>query len=131
MSGAITRNEVRAAMGLDPMQWGEQPLVPNNMVEVDPRTGKPVADSARDGLSALTPGPKGIGDLIVGQKALVDTQTKLAAAVEEIARRLDRSHAGIAETGADASSANSGNAMESDQPEESSDQDATVSTGAD
>lgn len=41
MSGAITRNEIRQAVGLDPVPWGEQPLVPNNMVEVDPATGKP------------------------------------------------------------------------------------------
>jgi hypothetical protein len=41
MIGAITRNEVRATVGLDPVPWGEQPLVPGNMVEVDPATGKP------------------------------------------------------------------------------------------
>lgn len=41
MSGAITRNEIRQAVGLDPVPWGEQPLVPNNMVDVDPTTGKP------------------------------------------------------------------------------------------
>ena len=42
-SGAITRTEVRASVGLDPVPWGEQPLVPNNMVEVDPQTGKLVS----------------------------------------------------------------------------------------
>jgi phage portal protein BeeE len=41
MTGAITRNEIRQAVGLDPVPWGDQPLVPNNMVEVDPTTGKP------------------------------------------------------------------------------------------
>ena len=42
LSGAITRNEIRAAVGLDPAPWGEQPLVPDNMVEVDATTGKPM-----------------------------------------------------------------------------------------
>jgi phage portal protein BeeE len=41
MSGAITRNEIRQSVGLDPVPWGEQPLVPNNMVEVDAVTGRP------------------------------------------------------------------------------------------
>jgi HK97 family phage portal protein len=89
LSGAITRNEVRASMGLDPAPWGEQPLVPNNMVEVDAQTGKPVADSAEVG--TMAPAPKGIDDLIAGQKALVETQTKLVAALAEISRSLDRS----------------------------------------
>lgn len=46
MSGAITRNEIRAAVGLDPVPWGEQPLVPDNMVEVDAATGKPMGAGA-------------------------------------------------------------------------------------
>ena len=45
--GAITRNEVRASVGLDPVPWGEQPLVPNNMVEVDAQTGKLAARMRR------------------------------------------------------------------------------------
>ena len=44
MSGAITRNEIRQSVGLDPVPWGEQALVPNNMVEVDAVTGKPGRD---------------------------------------------------------------------------------------
>jgi phage portal protein BeeE len=39
--GAVTRNEVRAALDLEPVAWGDQPLAPANMVEVDPRTGIP------------------------------------------------------------------------------------------
>jgi HK97 family phage portal protein len=70
MSGAITRNEIRASVGLSPMPWGEQPLVPNNMVEVDPQTGKP---------EHFNP------DAI---RALADGQTKLASAVEQIARQV-------------------------------------------
>ncbi|HEX4793712.1 MAG TPA: phage portal protein [Humisphaera sp.] len=34
-SGAVTRNELRASAGLDPMPWGDLPLVPDNMVSVD------------------------------------------------------------------------------------------------
>ena len=49
-TGAITRNEVRASIGLDPVAWGEQPLVPNNMVEVDQQTGKPGRDAAEVGI---------------------------------------------------------------------------------
>ena len=42
LSGAITRNEMRASLGLDPVPWGDQPLVDKNMVAVgcgaeDPR----------------------------------------------------------------------------------------------
>ena len=40
LSGAITRNELRAAVGLDPVTWGDLPLAPSNMVEVDGRTGE-------------------------------------------------------------------------------------------
>ena len=39
--GAVTRNEMRASLDLAPVPWGETPLVPNNMVAVDPATGKP------------------------------------------------------------------------------------------
>jgi phage portal protein BeeE len=39
--GAVTRNEMRAALDLGPVAWGETPLVPNNMTAVDPVTGKP------------------------------------------------------------------------------------------
>jgi len=42
-TGAITRNEIRASVGLDPVPWGDLPLVPNTMVEVDAMTGKPAA----------------------------------------------------------------------------------------
>src|SRR6185437_14153032 len=41
LTGAITRNEIRAAVGLNPVPWGDLPLAPNNMVDVDPTTGHP------------------------------------------------------------------------------------------
>jgi HK97 family phage portal protein len=40
-AGALTRNEIRASVGLAPEPWGDTPLVPNTMVAVDPKTGKP------------------------------------------------------------------------------------------
>jgi HK97 family phage portal protein len=40
-SGALTRNEIRASLGLDPVPWGDQPLAPANMVAVD-GSGRPV-----------------------------------------------------------------------------------------
>jgi HK97 family phage portal protein len=70
MSGAITRNEIRSSVGLGPTAWGEQPLVPNNMVEVDPQTGKP------EHIDANT------------VRSLVEGQTKLASAVEQIAQHV-------------------------------------------
>ena len=78
MSGAITRNEIRASVGLDPMPWGEQPLVPNNMVEVDPQTGKPEHFD-----------PNAITSIAQGQRELAEAQVKIASAVEEIAKRVE------------------------------------------
>jgi HK97 family phage portal protein len=77
MSGAITRNEIRQAVGLDPVPWGEQPLVPNNMVEVDPTTGKPEHFDGNP-----------IQALAQGQKSLAEVQQKLAGAVEAMGRQL-------------------------------------------
>jgi len=76
-------------MGLDPMKWGEHPAwFQTTWWKWIRKTGKPVADSAEPGLHVpVFLAPKGIDDLIAGQKALVEAQTKLAAAVEEIARR--------------------------------------------
>ncbi len=39
-SGAITRNEMRATLGLEPVPWGDQPLVAKDMVAVD-ELGRP------------------------------------------------------------------------------------------
>jgi len=79
MSGAITRNEIRASVGLDPVAWGEQPLVPNNMVEVDAATGKP---------QHFDPMQPTLRDLAAGQEKLVDAHTKLASSLEAIQQRL-------------------------------------------
>ncbi len=40
-SGALTRNEIRASLGLSPVPWGDQPLAPADMVAVD-GAGKPL-----------------------------------------------------------------------------------------
>ncbi len=40
MAGAITRNEMRASLGLDPVPWGDLPLVAKDMVAAD-ATGRP------------------------------------------------------------------------------------------
>ena len=77
MSGAITRNEIRQAVGLDPVPWGEQPLVPNNMVEVDALTGKPEHFD-------LNP----MQALAEGQKSLAEVQQKLAGAIESMGKQL-------------------------------------------
>lgn len=77
MSGAITRNEIRQAVGLDPVPWGEQPLVPNNMVEVDPATGKPEHFEAN---------PMQV--LADGQKSLSNGQQKLAGTIEAMGKQL-------------------------------------------
>jgi phage portal protein BeeE len=39
--GALTRNEVRASIGMDPVPWGDEPLIPSNMVAVD-SAGRPL-----------------------------------------------------------------------------------------
>jgi phage portal protein BeeE len=44
--GAVTRNEMRAALDLEPVPWGETPLVPNTMTPVDAVTGKPEAPAS-------------------------------------------------------------------------------------
>jgi phage portal protein BeeE len=77
LSGAITRNEIRQSVGLDPVPWGEQPLVPNNMVEVDPVTGKP---------EHFDPNP--VQTLADAQKSLLESQQKLAGAVEAMGKQL-------------------------------------------
>lgn len=79
MSGAITRNEIRASVGLDPVAWGEQPLVPNNMVEVDAQSGKP---------QHFDPTQPTLRDLAAGQQVLVEAQTKLASSLDHIHQRL-------------------------------------------
>ena len=76
MSGAITRNEIRASVGLGPTQWGEQPLVPNNMVEVDPATGKP------EHIDANT-----IRSLVEGQRTLASAIEGIAEQVKGLAQR--------------------------------------------
>ncbi|HEY2586215.1 MAG TPA: phage portal protein [Tepidisphaeraceae bacterium] len=77
MSGAITRNEIRQSVGLDPVPWGEQPLVPNNMVEVDPVTGKPEHFEVNP-----------VQRLADAQKSLLESQQKLAGAVEAMGKQL-------------------------------------------
>jgi HK97 family phage portal protein len=41
-TGAITRNEIRASVGLDPMPWGDTPLVPKDMAPTD-AVGRPTS----------------------------------------------------------------------------------------
>ena len=79
LTGAITRNEIRASVGLDPVAWGEQPLVPNNMVEVDAQTGKP---------QHFDPTQPTLRDLAAGQEKLAEAQTKLALTLQDIHQRL-------------------------------------------
>ncbi len=60
--GAVTRNEIRAAIDLEPVVWAQLPLCPNTMVSVDPATGKPdppaTAASAPGSLTgAVNPAP--------------------------------------------------------------------------
>lgn len=74
LTGAITRNEIRAAVGLNPVPWGELPLAPNNMVDVDPHTGHP---------NHLTPAT--IQQIVAQQRAMGEMQTKMAEAIEGIA----------------------------------------------
>src|SRR5205085_12621706 len=84
LSGAVSRNELRAAVGLDPVPWGELPLVPGNMVQIDGRTGEPrtletirVSDPApQEDASA-----KLLDILMAGQRMLVESHMKLAEAV--------------------------------------------------
>jgi phage portal protein BeeE len=76
MSGAITRNEIRESVGLDPMPWGEQPLVPNNMVEVDAATGKPMQITAARA-EASPPHEKTM-------VAIMEAQVRLTTAVEHL-----------------------------------------------
>ena len=40
-SGAVTRNEQRQILGLEPQPWGDQPTIDKNQVEVDAATGIP------------------------------------------------------------------------------------------
>ena len=77
--GALTRNEIRASVGLDPVPWGEQPLVMNNMVEVDPLTGKPEHFDANQAIKNLSE----------GQRTLTESQVKLVSAIDAISQRLD------------------------------------------
>lgn len=80
MSGAITRNEIRQSVGLDPMPWGEQPLVPNNMVEVDPETGRPQPSIHATPAPIELPQDKALA-------ALADAQGRLADAIGLLATR--------------------------------------------
>jgi HK97 family phage portal protein len=83
LSGAVTRNEIRASVGLDPEPWGDTPLVPSNMVEVDEQTGKPtrsasagaVAQTVEDSSSKL------LQSLIRRQRVLLRRQVKLTRAL--------------------------------------------------
>ena len=79
MTGAITRNEIRASVGLDPVAWGEQPLVPNNMVEVDAQSGKP---------QHFDPMQPTLRDLAAGQEKLAEAQIKLALSLDTIQQKL-------------------------------------------
>jgi HK97 family phage portal protein len=98
LTGAITRNEVRASVGLDPVSWGEQPLVPNNMVEVDPETGRPehFDPNAMPAPAPILPetdassggNAKALDALAAGQQALADAQMKLATALEAMGRNV-------------------------------------------
>src|SRR6185312_152149 len=72
LSGAITRNEIRASVGLNAVPWGEQPLVPNSMVEVDPSTGKPQHFDPNQAI-----------------KSLADSQAKMVDAVQVLSEKLD------------------------------------------
>jgi HK97 family phage portal protein len=76
MSGAITRNEIRDAVGLDPVPWGDAPLVPNNMVAVDINTGKPQA------LPAEPPAEPVALEEDKALSALADASSTLARVIE-------------------------------------------------
>lgn len=57
-SGAITRNEMRATLGLEPVPWGDQPLVDKNMVAVD-ELGRPhFVPAPATGRSNEAPSPR-------------------------------------------------------------------------
>jgi phage portal protein BeeE len=82
MSGAVTRNELRAAVGLDPAPWGDVPLVADNMVGVDPNTGLPRKDEP---IRVESPPPAVVADdattkllelLAVSQRMLAEMQEK-------------------------------------------------------
>jgi HK97 family phage portal protein len=77
MSGAITRNEIRESVGLDPVPWGGQPLVPNNMVEVDSVTGKPQHFN-----------PNALKSMAENQRMLAEGQQKLTLALEQISGKV-------------------------------------------
>jgi len=91
--GAMTRNEVRAALDLDPVPWGDQPLAPGNLVEVDPQTGIPEPHTPPAIAYPPMPDPTQLALEILsrGQQSLADAQIKLAAALQEIAAKLQTS----------------------------------------
>lgn len=87
LSGAITRNEIRQSVGLDPVPWGEQPLVPNNMVEVDAVSGKPTPDSAEARNAVIdTPPPEAKSVDVAGliAQAMTAAQEQLIVAVKQL-----------------------------------------------
>jgi hypothetical protein len=45
-SGALTRNEIRASIGMSPVPWGDLPLAPNDMVAVD-AAGRPLPNTVQ------------------------------------------------------------------------------------
>jgi len=77
LTGAITRNEIRAAVGLNPVEWGDLPLAPNSMVDVDPHTGHPHHLNTQ-----------AIQSIAQQQREMAEVQTKLIEAVGEIALRV-------------------------------------------
>jgi phage portal protein BeeE len=96
MSGAITRNEIRESVGLDPVAWGGQPLVPNNMVEVDPATGRPQHFD-----------PNVMQSVAENQKRMAATIEQVSSKVSELtsnvlSRPEDKSHHGVTAFGSEA-----------------------------
>jgi HK97 family phage portal protein len=45
-SGALTRNEIRASIGMSPVPWGDLPLAPKDMVAVD-AAGRPLPNTVQ------------------------------------------------------------------------------------
>jgi len=87
LSGAVTRNELRASVGLDPAPWGDMPLVPQTMVEVDARTGKPQKAQRK---KRLCPKSRAriIEQIVAMQQSAMESQERLAGAMEAIAKQM-------------------------------------------
>lgn len=87
-SGAVTRNELRASVGLDPATWGDMPLVPDTMVEVDAQTGRPGTkprEAPRSRRSRIT---RVLRSLAQTQQSLVESHVQLTKVVDCVAKQI-------------------------------------------